>query len=112
MFEKIYINLKGREGRGIVDPDGDFERLKRELIQKLAGLRDDEKKEIAIRDVFDAAEASFGAVSTLGRGESEVEEAVGKAVNTLGNGSLRAAIFYSKLPGYTDVCLLTTHAIF
>jgi predicted AlkP superfamily phosphohydrolase/phosphomutase len=56
----IYINLKGREARGIVDPDGDFERLKRELIQKLAGLRDDEKEEIAIRDVFDAADIYAG----------------------------------------------------
>jgi predicted AlkP superfamily phosphohydrolase/phosphomutase len=51
----LYINLKGREGEGTVDPGREFEALKRELIQKLTGLMDDESGEVAVREVFDAA---------------------------------------------------------
>jgi predicted AlkP superfamily phosphohydrolase/phosphomutase len=49
----IYLNLKGREAKGIVEPGEEEENLKNELISKLNKLEDVEKKEIAILDVFD-----------------------------------------------------------
>jgi predicted AlkP superfamily phosphohydrolase/phosphomutase len=38
----IYVNLKGREPQGIVEPGEEHERLKDELIEKLYGIRDPE----------------------------------------------------------------------
>lgn len=49
----IFLNVKGREAHGIVAPGGEAARLKQELIGRLSGLRDEERGEIAIRDVFD-----------------------------------------------------------
>jgi len=51
----LYLNLKGREARGIVSGGREFEALKQELIQRLTGLKDDETGERAIREVFDAS---------------------------------------------------------
>ena len=48
----LYLNLLGRESQGIVAPGAEAERLKAELIGKLAGLRDEERGEVAIRDVY------------------------------------------------------------
>lgn len=56
----LYINLRGREARGIVNPGQEFEGLKQELIQKLTGLKDEEMGEVAIREVFDATAIYFG----------------------------------------------------
>jgi predicted AlkP superfamily phosphohydrolase/phosphomutase len=50
----IYLNLRGREAQGIVDP-GDAAALKAELIAKLNGLGDAETGEAAIRQVYDAS---------------------------------------------------------
>jgi predicted AlkP superfamily phosphohydrolase/phosphomutase len=50
----LYLNLKGREARGIVAPS-DAAALRMELISKLTRLRDPEPGEIAIRNVYDAA---------------------------------------------------------
>ncbi len=46
----LYLNIAGREARGIVKPGAEAEALKRELIAKLSGLRDGD--EIAIRTVY------------------------------------------------------------
>jgi predicted AlkP superfamily phosphohydrolase/phosphomutase len=56
----LYVNLKGRESQGIVDPGGELEALKREIARKLTGLKDDETGEVAIREVFDAATIYHG----------------------------------------------------
>jgi predicted AlkP superfamily phosphohydrolase/phosphomutase len=48
----LYLNLKGREARGIVDP-GDAGALKAELIAKLEGLRDEDA--VAIQRVYEAS---------------------------------------------------------
>lgn len=45
----LYLNLEGREAQGTVI---DAESLKAELIEKLSGLRDNEKNEIAITHVY------------------------------------------------------------
>jgi predicted AlkP superfamily phosphohydrolase/phosphomutase len=56
----MFINLKGREAQGIVEPGEEAQALKRELSDKLAGLRDDEKDEIGIIEIFDTAEIYSG----------------------------------------------------
>jgi predicted AlkP superfamily phosphohydrolase/phosphomutase len=48
----LYLNLKGRESGGIVSPGAEAEALKNELIHKLSGLRDVERNEVAIRQVY------------------------------------------------------------
>ena len=50
----LYLNLKGREAKGLVQPGEEATALKRELIQKLTGLPDEENGEVAIRELFDA----------------------------------------------------------
>jgi predicted AlkP superfamily phosphohydrolase/phosphomutase len=49
----VYLNLKGREAKGIVEPGKEEEDLKKEIIEKLDKLEDDEKNERAIIKVFD-----------------------------------------------------------
>ncbi len=49
----IYLNMRGREAQGIV-AEVEVPALKKELISKLSGLRDDETGEVAIREVFDS----------------------------------------------------------
>ena len=48
----LYLNLKGREAQGIVNPGAEAEGLKQELIQKLQKLRDEERDTIGIRAVY------------------------------------------------------------
>ncbi|HXE13636.1 MAG TPA: alkaline phosphatase family protein, partial [Bryobacteraceae bacterium] len=48
----FYINLKGREAGGIVAPGEEAEKLKRELIERLANLVDSELNEVGIRTVY------------------------------------------------------------
>ena len=45
----LYLNLRGRESCGIVAPGAEAEILKRELVAKLSGLRDEEHDDVAIR---------------------------------------------------------------
>jgi len=48
----LYLNIKGREAGGIVEPGKEAEALKRELIEKLSGLPDEERGDVAIRRVY------------------------------------------------------------
>lgn len=56
----IYINQKGRESRGIVNPGQETDALKKELQEKLNGLMDEEKNSVAINKVFDRDELPQG----------------------------------------------------
>ncbi len=56
----IYLNVKGREKKGIVAPGAEYAALKRELIEKLSGLRDPETGEVAITEMFDARQIYRG----------------------------------------------------
>jgi predicted AlkP superfamily phosphohydrolase/phosphomutase len=56
----FYLNLEGREAQGIVKPGAEAEALKAEIVQRLSGLRDEEKKEVGIREVFDSAKLYQG----------------------------------------------------
>jgi predicted AlkP superfamily phosphohydrolase/phosphomutase len=55
----IYLNIRGREAQGIVSPD-DAPELRRELAEKLTGLRDEEAGAVAIERVFETATVSPG----------------------------------------------------
>ena len=56
----IYLNLRGREQRGIVSPGAEAAALKAELSAKLAALRDGPAAEPPVRRVYDAAQAYTG----------------------------------------------------
>lgn len=56
----IYINQKGRESQGTVKEGQEKENLKRELIQRLSGLRDEATGETSINKVFDRDELPPG----------------------------------------------------
>jgi predicted AlkP superfamily phosphohydrolase/phosphomutase len=49
----IYLNLNGREAKGIVSPGDDAKALKKDIISKLNGLKDEEMGDIAINKAFD-----------------------------------------------------------
>ena len=56
----MYLNLKGREAEGIVEPGDEARALKAEIIQKMSGLRDEEKGEVAINELFNTAKIYEG----------------------------------------------------
>jgi predicted AlkP superfamily phosphohydrolase/phosphomutase len=56
----MFINRKGREGRGIVGEGAELAALKRELVSKLSGLVDTDRGELAIREVMDTAAMFHG----------------------------------------------------
>lgn len=51
----LYLNLEGREAHGIVKRGSEEADLKRELIEKLTGLQDQERSDTAIRELFDTS---------------------------------------------------------
>ena len=55
----IYINKKGREAQGIVAPS-DYKAFKREIKEKLEGLKDPDTGEVAITSVYDTKEIMSG----------------------------------------------------
>jgi predicted AlkP superfamily phosphohydrolase/phosphomutase len=55
----IYINRKGREAQGIVTSD-EYRAIKKELKEKLEGLRDPDTGEVVITSVYDAEEVMDG----------------------------------------------------
>ena len=56
----MFLNLKGRESRGTVEPGEEAKRLKAEMIGKLNGLTDSDKGAVGLREVFDTAELYDG----------------------------------------------------
>lgn len=56
----LYLNVRGREGQGIVEPGAEAAALKAELIERLTGLMDGEKGEVGIREAFDPAKLYHG----------------------------------------------------
>ncbi|MCZ6478168.1 MAG: alkaline phosphatase family protein [Gemmatimonadetes bacterium] len=51
----LFLNVEGREARGIVRPGAEAEALKAELVERLTGLIDEDRGEIGIREAFDTA---------------------------------------------------------
>ncbi len=56
----IYLNVKGREAFGIVEPGEQQQRIKREIAEKLRPLRDPEGGSRAIAEVYDTREIYKG----------------------------------------------------
>jgi len=56
----IYINLKGREKHGVVNPGEEYQNVKKELIRKLSGLKDPQTGEVAITEMFDSEQIYNG----------------------------------------------------
>jgi predicted AlkP superfamily phosphohydrolase/phosphomutase len=50
----LYLNLKGREGQGIVDPRTEAPALRDEIAQKLLSLRDPIRNRPAVKGVYNA----------------------------------------------------------
>lgn len=59
----LYLNIKGRESKGIVEPGAEADALLRELQRRLTGLRDEEKGAVAIEEVFAARDVYQGPYS-------------------------------------------------
>jgi predicted AlkP superfamily phosphohydrolase/phosphomutase len=55
----IYLNLKGRERDGIVEPGEEADRLMQELVEKLEQVRDVDGREV-IRNIYLTSEAYHG----------------------------------------------------
>jgi predicted AlkP superfamily phosphohydrolase/phosphomutase len=51
----LFINQRGREAHGIVEPGAETEALKKQIIDGLTGLHDTQADEASINDVFDPA---------------------------------------------------------
>jgi predicted AlkP superfamily phosphohydrolase/phosphomutase len=51
----MFLNLKGREQEGTVEPGAQAAALKAEIIRKLTGLGDEAKREVGIREAFDTS---------------------------------------------------------
>jgi predicted AlkP superfamily phosphohydrolase/phosphomutase len=62
----IYINLKGREKHGIIEPGEEYQRIKRELIEELSGLKDSTNGIVAIAEMFDSRKVYKGPYSESG----------------------------------------------
>ncbi len=60
----IYLNLKGRESKGIVDPGAEAEQLRDEIAEKLSMLRDDQRGEEAIKQVYNSLKIYRGPYKT------------------------------------------------
>jgi predicted AlkP superfamily phosphohydrolase/phosphomutase len=51
----LFINQRGREAHGIVEPGAETEAVKKQIIEGLTGLHDPQANEASINDVFDPA---------------------------------------------------------
>jgi len=56
----MFLNIKGREAHGIVEPGAEAASLKAELVTKLSGLHDVEKGQTGITEAFDSARLYAG----------------------------------------------------
>ena len=56
----LYLNVRGREAGGIVAPGDEAEKLKREIIEKLTDLLDEEQNQIGIRTVYATSDLYTG----------------------------------------------------
>lgn len=56
----LYINLKGREAQGLVEPGEEYRNLKKELSEKLSGLKDKDLGRAAINRLIDTEKIYHG----------------------------------------------------
>ena len=60
LFPNIWINLRGREPEGTVEPGSDYERIVQDLKQRLFQCRDDSSGEVIVGEVFEKSEIYKG----------------------------------------------------
>jgi predicted AlkP superfamily phosphohydrolase/phosphomutase len=51
----MYLNIEGREANGILKPGAEAQAVKKEIIARMRGLKDDGRGVVGIQDVFDTA---------------------------------------------------------
>ncbi|MDD8020377.1 MAG: alkaline phosphatase family protein [Acidobacteriota bacterium] len=56
----LYINLRGREAQGVVEPGEEYQQLKKELVEKLSGLKDPDLGTAAIHRLVDTEKIYHG----------------------------------------------------
>ena len=56
----LFLNVRGREAEGIVEPGEEVAALRAELVEKLTGLVDEETGDIGIREAFDTSNLYAG----------------------------------------------------
>ncbi len=59
----MFLNMKGREAQGIVEPGQEEKAVKEEIIAKLSGLKDEERGAYGINEVFDTKKIYDGPYS-------------------------------------------------
>ena len=59
----MFLNMKGREAQGIVEPGKEEKAVKEEIIAKLNGLKDEERGAVGINEVFDTKKIYDGPYS-------------------------------------------------
>ncbi len=57
---QVYINLKGREPEGIVQPGAEFEGVREAIIEELKGLKDEETGQPVVREIYRKEELYSG----------------------------------------------------
>jgi predicted AlkP superfamily phosphohydrolase/phosphomutase len=57
---QVYLNLKGREPQGIVEPDREFGRIREEIIRELKELIDEETGEKVVGEIYRKEEIYHG----------------------------------------------------
>lgn len=57
---QIYLNVRGREREGVIATGGEYEALRREIVERLSALRDDETGEPVVRRVYTREELYHG----------------------------------------------------
>lgn len=60
MWDAIWINVKGREPEGIVEPGADYEHCRNEIIEKLIQLKDNSTEEYVVDKVYKREELYYG----------------------------------------------------
>lgn len=59
-LNSLYLNIRGREGEGIVEPGEEAAALKKELIQALKKVTDPQNGDLAIKEVYDTKKVYSG----------------------------------------------------
>ena len=86
----LSLNVRGREAQGVVDPE-DASSLTAELISRLAGLRDEDSGEIAIRNVYAYPDAAPDLIVGYARGyRASWDAALGKVSARVFEDNLKA----------------------
>jgi len=58
-FTQIWVNLKGRDPEGCVEPGEEYEEVREEIVRALRGWRDEETGEYVIDEVFKVEDGAF-----------------------------------------------------